>query len=69
MYSQILGVKFSTTLNHKTCINTSGQVLEKNLFAFNAIANRVFFKTLFRSSYTSFMIKGGSQGVLKRKNY
>ena len=31
----------------------------------------VFFlsKTLSRSIYTSFMIKGGGQGVLKRKNY
>ena len=27
----------STTLNHKTCINTTRQVLEKTLFAFNAI--------------------------------
>ena len=33
------------------------------------IANRVSFKTLSRSIYTSFMIKGGSQGVLKRRNY
>ena len=27
----------STTLNHKTCINTSRQVLEKTLFAINAV--------------------------------
>ena len=27
----------STTLSHKTCINTSRQVLEKTLFAINAI--------------------------------
>ena len=27
----------STTLNHKTCINTSRQVLEKTLLAINAI--------------------------------
>ena len=27
----------TTTLNHKTCINTSRQVLEKTLFAINAI--------------------------------
>ena len=39
----------TTTLNHKTCINTSGQVL--------------VFKTLSRSLYTGFMIKGGGQCV------
>ena len=33
------------------------------------IANMGFFKTLSRSIYTSFMIKGGGQDVLKRKNY
>ena len=65
----------STTLSHKTCINTSRQVLEKTLFAINAILNRalmansVFFKTLSKSIYTSNMIKGGGQGGLKRKNY
>ena len=32
-----LGSVGSTTLNHKTCINTSRQVLEKTLFAINAI--------------------------------
>ena len=31
------------------------------------IANRVFFKTLSRTIYTSFMIKGGGQGVLNAK--
>ena len=31
------GQLVSTTLNHKTCINTSRQVLEKTLFAINAI--------------------------------
>ena len=31
------------------------------------IANSVFFKTLSRSINTSFMIKGGSQGVLNAK--
>ena len=30
-------VLLTTTLNHKTCINTSRQVLEKTLFAINAI--------------------------------
>ena len=66
----------TSALNHKTCIKTSGQILEKTLFAINAIfskvalkANRVLFKTLTRSIYTSFMLKGGDQGVLKRKNY
>ena len=64
----------STTLSHKTCINTSRQVLEKTLFAINVInralmANSVFFKTLSKSIYTSNMIKGGGQGGLKRKNY
>ena len=42
----------TTTLNHKTCIISSGQVLEKTPFAVNAIftvkiemvANRVFLK-------------------------
>ena len=33
------------------------------------IANSIFFKTLSKSIYTSNMIKGGGQGVLKRKNY
>ena len=33
------------------------------------IAKWVFFKTLSGSIYNSFMIKGGGQGVLKRKNY
>ena len=33
------------------------------------IANRVFSQNLSRSIYTSFMIKGGGQSVLKRKNY
>ena len=33
------------------------------------IANRVFFKTLSRSIYTMFIIKGCSKGVLKCKNY
>ena len=67
----------TTILNHKSCINTSRQVLEKTLFAINAvflvkralIANSVFFKTLSKSIYTSNMIKGGGQGGLKRKNY
>ena len=61
----------STTLSHKTCINTSRQVLEKTLFAINRalMANSVFFKTLSKSIYTSNMIKGGGQGGLKRKNY
>ena len=67
----------TTTLNHKTCIISSGQVLEKTPFAVNAIftvkiemvANRVFLKTLSRSIYTSFMVKGGSQCVLIAKNY
>ena len=31
------GQLVSTILNHKTCINTSRQVLEKTLFAINAI--------------------------------
>ena len=31
------GQLVSTTLNYKTCINTSRQVLEKTLFAINAI--------------------------------
>ena len=39
--------------------------LEKNAL----IANAVFFKTLSRSIYTRFMIEGGGQGFLKRKNY
>ena len=30
-------VLLTTILNHKTCINTSRQVLEKTLFAINAI--------------------------------
>ena len=65
-------VLLTTILNHKTCINTSRQVLEKTLFAINAIftaliANSVFFKTLAKSMYTSNMIKGGGQGGLKRK--
>ena len=30
------GQLVSTTLNHKTCINTSRQVLDKTLFAINA---------------------------------
>ena len=34
------GQLVSTTLNHKTCINTSRQVLEKTLFAFSAIVKR-----------------------------
>ena len=57
---QVLGVNnfalkniLTPTLNNKTCINTSGQVLKKTLFAINAIftvkialiANRVFSKT------------------------
>ena len=68
------GQLVSTTLNHRTCINTSRQVLEKTLFAINAIlralmANSVFFKTLSKSINTSNMIKGGGQGGLKRKNY
>ena len=55
-------------MNHKTCLNTFGQDLEKPLFAIRPlIANKVFFKTLSRSIYTSFIIKGGGQGVLKRK--
>ena len=33
------------------------------------IANKAFFKSLSRSICTSFMIKGGRQGVLKCKNY
>ena len=33
------------------------------------MANSVFFKTLFKSIYTSNMVKGGGQGGLKRKNY
>ena len=68
-------ILLTTTLNHKTCINTSRQVLEKTLFAIDAIfskraliANSVFFKTLSKSIYTSNMIKGGGQGGLKRKN-
>ena len=68
-------ILLTTTLNLKTCINTSRQVLEKTLFAINAIfskraliANSVFFKTLSKSIYTSNMIKGGGQGGLKRKN-
>ena len=74
MKAQILGVsKLTTTLKHKTCTNTSEQVLEKTLFAIDTkvalIVNRVFFKTLSRSIYTSYMIKGGGQGVLKRKKY
>ena len=68
-------VLLTTILHHKTCINTSRQVLEKTLFAINAIvktaliANSVFFKTLSKSIYTSNIIKGGGQGGLKRKNY
>ena len=30
-------VLLTTNLNHKTCINTSRQVLERTLFAINAI--------------------------------
>ena len=63
----------TTTLIHETYINTFGQVLEKTIFAINATftskAIGSFFKTLSRSIYTSVMIKGGGQGVLKRKNY
>ena len=36
-YTDTWGQLVSTTLNHKTCINTSRQVLEKTLFALNAI--------------------------------
>ena len=46
-HPQILGVStdtwdqlVSTTLNHKTCINTFRQVLEKTLFAINAIFSK-----------------------------
>ena len=42
----------TTTLNHKTCLNISGQGLKKTMFTINAIftkialiANRVFSKT------------------------
>ena len=34
-------VLLTTTLNHKTCINTSRQVLEKTLFAISAIFTQV----------------------------
>ena len=46
-------------------------VLERllSLVKIALIANRVFFKTLPRSVKMSFMTKGHSQGVLKRKNY
>ena len=58
----------TTTLNHKTCIiNTSGQGFKKRPYSLSMlylIANKVFFKTLCRS-----IIKGGGQGVHKRKNY
>ena len=37
IYTDTWGQLVSTTLNHKTCINTSRQVLEKTLFAINAI--------------------------------
>ena len=37
MFTDTWGQLVSTTLNHKTCINTSRQVLEKTLFAINAI--------------------------------
>ena len=71
-------ILLTTILNHESCINTSRQVLEKTLFAINAvftqvkralIANSVFFKILSKSINTSNNIKGGGQGGLKRKNY
>ena len=66
-------VLLTTTLNHKTCINTSRQLLKKTLFTINAIftraliADSVFFKTLSISIYTSNMIKGGVKMVLNAK--
>ena len=63
----------TTTLNHKTCINTSGQGFKKRPYSLSMlyllvnialIANKVFFKTLCRS-----IIEDGGQGVHKRKNY
>ena len=66
-------VLLTTTLNHKTCINTSRQLLKKTLFTINAIftraliADSVFFKTLSKSMYTSNMIKGGVKVVLNAK--
>ena len=60
----------------KRPIRYQGYLLEKTLLAINVIFSKdsidsewVFFKTMSRSIYTSFMIKGGGQGVLKRKNY
>ena len=37
LHTHTWGQLVSTTLNHRTCINTSRQVLEKTLFAINAI--------------------------------
>ena len=37
MITDTWGQLVSTILTHKTCINTSRQVLEKNIFAINAI--------------------------------
>ena len=38
--SVIFAFKNITTLNHKTCINTSGQGFKKTLFAINAIFSK-----------------------------
>ena len=63
----------TTTLNHKTCVNTCTfrkDPIRCECYLYTvkiALAEkRVFLKTLSRSIYTSFVIKVGGQCVLKR---
>ena len=69
----VLGLFYISSMKRLFTRGPPTSVLERLLVSLVKIAliiaKWVFFKTLSGSIYTSFMIKGGGQGVLKRKYY